>query len=46
MRTKQHTCFCDHCGKVTNHVTHYETADGDGQLIAKVQCVEHAEEAA
>ncbi|MCO4262531.1 hypothetical protein NG697_06255 [Pseudarthrobacter sp. MDT3-26] len=45
MQTKQHACFCDHCGRITNHVTHYVKADGGGQLIATVQCAEHAEEA-
>lgn len=36
--------FCDHCGRITKHVTHYENADGGGQLVATVRCVEHSEE--
>ena len=41
--SKQHKAFCTSCGKVTNHVTHYEKSDG-GQLVATVHCAEHAEE--
>ncbi|WP_193341849.1 hypothetical protein [Pseudarthrobacter sp. AB1] len=46
MQTKQHMCFCEECGRITTHVTHYEKADAGGPLIANVRCAEHAEEAA
>ena len=41
MGTKQHKTFCTACAKTTNHVTVYQKADDDGQLVATVWCAEH-----
>jgi hypothetical protein len=46
MGTKQHKTFCGACAKTTNHVTVYQKADDDGQLVATVRCAEHSDEPA
>jgi hypothetical protein len=43
MGTKQHSTFCQSCGKTTNHITLYQKDDDGGPLIATVQCFEHQE---
>lgn len=41
MWTRQRRALCSACGRVTNHVTHYQKNFVGDSLIADEQCTEH-----